>query len=246
MREYQSTSALMVYLDALFDTRLSLLYELNPSSLLSTLQNDYLVRDEEKFPDIDKTVFFDRYHNRNKSLLKNATVTPVIDMMVDFIRGTFTNNIAGPILVRPKIIINTWPYELSKEERDVIRQVITAYTKDQVEVSIVHVSYDDLTPTYLRQEVSIVIMYDYYRWLETHAQSKRFETDRCPDISLIAPGIYFKGKPNRTQIEQAKEVGMTPLGIIEAHAGPFIDLKLVNIDVFCSKLLKRKTTPSPD
>lgn len=250
MREYQSVSAMMVYMDALFDTRLSLLYELNPSSLLHTLTHDYLVRDEEKFPDIDKTLFFDRYHARDKSLLKNATVTPVMDMLVDFIRGTYTNNISGPILVRPKIILNTWPYELSREECNTLKQVITIYTKDQVEVEVVHVSYSELTPSYLKREVSIVVMYDYYRWLEVHSESKRFETDRCPDISLIAPGIYFKGKPNRSQIELAKEVGMTPLGIIEAHAGPFIDLKLVNIDVFCSKILKRKsstpTTLSPD
>ena len=249
MKYYQNISAFMVYLDALFDTRLTLLYEMNPDSVKLALESDYLFRDEEVFPGIDKHEFITRYHERDKRLLKNAMVTPVIDMIVQFIHETNHNNISSPQLIRPKIIINTYPYHLSKEEGDIIKAAVNNYIKHSAEVEILHIPYESLTPTYLRQEVSIVMMYDYYRWLETHSESKLFESDRCPDISLIAPGLYFKSKPNRQMSEKAKELGLTPLGVIEAHAGPIIDLKLVTIDVYCAKYIKRpkkKVSINPD
>ena len=241
MMQRQDISTMMVYMDALFDTRLSQLYELNPDSVIDAIQGNYLYRDEEVFNGIDKNVYFEHYHNRTKSLLKNATITPMIDMMKQFVKETIVNSIAGPNPVRPRLVVNTYPYSLSIDECNLIKASVMGYIKGTAEVEVIYKSYEDLTPSYLRQEVSIVVMYDYYQWLEIHSISKRFETDRCPEVTLIAPGLYFKSKPTRQQSEQAKELGMTPLGIIEIHAGPIIDLKLVNIEVFCAKYLKRQS-----
>lgn len=230
----------MVYLDALFDTRLSLLYKMNPEYVKMALEGNYLYRDEEVFPNVDKATFIDSYSKRNKELLKNAIITPVIDMIFQFINETNTNNVSSPQMSRPKIIINTHPYVLSDEESRVIVAGINDYIKSSAEVEIVYVPYEKLTPSYLRKEVSIVMMYDYYNWLEVHSVSGLFEKERCPEVSLIGPGLYFKAKPTRIMAEKAKEIGMTPLGVIEAHAGPIIDLKLVNIDVYCAKYIKRQ------
>lgn len=239
MKHYQNISAFMVYLDALFDTRLTLLYEMNPDSVKLALESNYLFRDEEVFPGIDKNEFITQYHNRTKKLLKNAMITPAIDMIYQFVHETNQNNISSPQLIRPKIIINTFPYVLTETESNIIKMAVENYIKRSAEVEVLHISYESLTPTYMRQEVSIVMMYDYYNWLEVHSESKLFERDRCPEISLIAPGLYFKSKPNRQMSEKAKELGLTPLGVIEAHAGPIIDLKLVLIDVYCAKYIKR-------
>lgn len=241
MIQRQDISTMMVYMDALFDTRLSQLFELNPDSVISAIEGNYLYRDEEVFNGVDKSVYFEKYHSRTKSLMKNATITPIIDMMKQFVKETLVNSVAGPNPVRPRLIVNTYPYVFSNEECNLVKASVMEYIKGTAEVDVIYKSYEDLTPTYLRQEVSVVVMYDYYQWLEVHSVSKRFEKDRCPEVTLIAPGIYFKGKPTRQQTEQAKELGMTPLGIVEVHAGPIIDLKLVNIDVFCAKYLKRPT-----
>jgi len=224
-------STMLVELDCLLDTRLSLLSELEDDKLRKVLEM-YHKRDIDQFPYYSFNRFKENYDKRNKTILNNALITPVMFLIIEFVKKTLLQIVNSPFHFRPKIIINIHPYDLTEEEINDIIKLIVIKTDKECDVEVINKSIDRITIGYVKENISIMVMYRYYEWLEYHSKNKAFEKLTCPDINLFGPAIYFQPKQPRSDIKE------DPFTSMEELAKPLIGLKLFPIEYFSFIKLK--------
>ena len=224
-------SALFIEFDALFDTRLALINSYGEKALEEAIKANYFTRIIDRFPNIDYDEFQATYKNRNKTLLKDALITPIIYMLTDFVFGIVKNSINGPEALEPKIVLNTFPYVLSDEECKNIGDLIVEMTKGYALIEFVYKSPKEITPAYLRDSIDTVIMYDYTVWLETHSQTEVFKRVVIPSVSLLAPKLFFTN-PSIATIGELERDNIDPFKIMMERTAPIIGLKLLPIHLF--------------
>ena len=224
-------STLFIEFDALFDTRLALINSYGKEALKKCLNVKYFTRTIDKFPDIDYDEFQSKYKQRDKSLLADSLITPIVYMLTDFVFSTVKNAINGPEALQPRIILNTFPYKLEEEEHKNIADLIMEMTKGYAIVEFVYRSTKELIPAYVRDNIDIMILYDYTVWLETHSETEAFNRVVIPSVSLLAPKIFFK-LPDKAVIGELERDKVDPFETMMQYAAPIIGLKLLPIHMF--------------
>lgn len=226
-------SKIMVMMDALLDTRMGTLLSLGEQYMTAAIaDNVYYAREEDKFPGIDINTFKTAYSKRDIDTLKNSGVTQVIALLEEYTSRIHNQNLVTPFHFIPSVILNTYPYKLSNAEIETFKKLLVRYTNEKAKVDVVYMSYEDLTPTYVKQNLTIMIMYDYYQWLEIHAENKNFETTICPEVTLLGPRIYFNGRMKLPDVMALQKENLTPFQGIEAIANPLVSLNLLPVEIF--------------
>ena len=233
MSEERQFSSLMISLDELLDTRLAALASMGPETMKKVfgINHQYFERLIDLFPGIDNEQFLKIYSNRDKSLLTLTGVTRLKGLLEEFAEKTSQQVLSTPFHYHPKIILNIYPYILDEGEIKVLIQTLRSITKELADIEIVNMSYQQITPQYVKKELSILVMYEYHKWLDYFSANKFFERVTCPEVTMFGPAIYFK-KP--------QQILEDPFMDMQALAKPFIDLKLLPIENFCI-LAKRKS-----
>jgi hypothetical protein len=216
-------SALYIELDCLLDTRIStLLLSFGPEAVKTTLAQGYHTRWVDKFPNISYDDFQAAYAQRDKRTIQQAIKTPLTKLIQEFVLGTNANTANTPFHHNPKIIINIHPYKLTQNEIRVVRDVVVALTKGQADIEMVSLSLEEITPRYVNNEISLLVMYDYHLWLETHSANDNFKKAACPQIGLFAP-MMFKKYPVTTEDKKIIQSLDTPVfDHIARTISPFI------------------------
>ena len=218
-------STILVDLDSILDTRLGVLSELDDDKLKKVMEM-YHTRDIDEFPYYSFNRFKENYDKRDKSILSNSLITPVMFLVIEFVNKTLMQILNSPFHYKPKIIVNVHPYDLSEEEINDIIKLIVLKTDKNCDVEVINKSVGDITVGYVKENISIMVMYEYYKWIEYHSVNKAFTKLTCPDINLFAPAIYFKPKQPR---DDNKE---DPFSSMEEIVKPLIGLKLFPIEYF--------------
>ena len=228
-------STLFVELDTILDTRIGALALMGGDTLSKVLNSDYHRRLIDRFPNIDNDKFKEIYDSRNKKILQYSMITPIIDIISQFIATTLRQVITTPFHYKPKIALNIYPYKLTDEEVNNIIKVLVELTMAKADIEIVSMSYDEITPRFVKQNLSVLILYEYYKWLEIHSANEAFKKVTCPEVTLIAPSIYFNPiKANTSQ-------DINSFKIMEEMAAPLVGLCLIDIKYF-SMVIKVKDT----
>ena len=223
-----------ISLDALLDTRLAILFQHDEEVMKLNLSNKYLNRQIDDFKGIDKEVFDLKYKNRNKLTLKDAMVCKVVNMIRELVREMLKQAITSPFHTGPKIFLNIYPYSLLPEEEDILIRGLVHITDKLSDIEIINFSDEKLTPSYLKENLAILYMYDYNNWLDVQAEN--FKKLPCPEITLIAPELYFKKLPTREDLISWSEHQIDPFKATEILSAPLIGLKLYEIDLFSANI----------
>jgi hypothetical protein len=229
MSDELTYSSILIELDCLFDTRLCTLASMGDDILNKAFNDNYFTRLIDRFVGIDNDLYSTSYDKRDKSILKYAYITPLSDLIKEFSVRAHKQIISSPFHSKPKIIVNTYPYILTDEEADNIIQGLITLTEGIADIELINNTYEDLTPAYIKQ-LDIVVMYRYDIWLETHSKNKLLTKTTCPDVELLAPGIFFK------QVTDKNIKPLESFKAMEELTAPFISLKLLPIKEFCVKL----------
>lgn len=229
-------SSVFIELDALLDTRISVLMSLGDSALSSAIDGGYHTRPADIFPKVDNEQFKLRYAERDKSVLASAVVTPMAIMLKEFCLETLRNIINTPFHRQPKVIVNVYPYKLEEDEINTIISAIKAITEDMADIEAVYMPYEEITPLYVKRDLSVMVMYDYAKWLEAHSVSGAFKRTTCPEVVLFAPAIYFK------PVARYPSADENPFEAVEQLAAPLISLKLIPIEKFSMVVKATKKT----
>lgn len=234
MAETKQDSVIFVELDTILDTRLATLFEFGDEVAKHNLLNGYHGRLMDVFKGVSESQYVEKYKNRNKSYLKNAIGTPILYFIKDFIKKTHQNSINSPFQLTPKIVINSYPYVLTDDEAEVIIKSVRDVTLGYADIQMVHMTHEEITPQYVRENLSILVIYEFHQWLEMHCANGNFKKTSCPEVGLIGPRVLFKRPPAGYKIEQ------DPFEAFETLAEPFIRLALFPAEHF-SSLIRQKT-----
>lgn len=210
-------------------------------SAARAIDNHYYKRQIDMFSGVDNIKFKELYDNRQNypEILKLSTRTHVCSMITEFVMRVHENTSSSPFHFHPKIQVNTFPYNLSDEEISDLVLTMRDLTSGKADIEIVHLSPKQVSPYYVKNNLSMVIMYDYPKWLELHSVSGDIKKATSPDVIMIGPAIYFKPvKPSEANLVKLVEA-------MEQLAAPFIALKLVPVDIFSSVMRFKKKEDTP-
>lgn len=233
----QDYSTLYVELDCLLDTRFSTLFSMGEEVAKKVIDFDYHERVTDFFPGIDYEAYQKAYDARNKLTLKNAMVTPVLQLIHDFAKSTLENASGTPFQYEPKLELNIYPYKLDEDEIKLILSIVYGKTGKMMAVEVINKSPEEITPYFVKSRYSVMVMYRYDQWLEIHAKNKKFEKTTVPEVTLLSPAVYFL-KQDKIP-EDVKSV----FEDMQRTAAPLIGLQLLPADVFSMSVRIKKASP---
>lgn len=185
----------LIELDSILDTRFSMLSIMFPDKIDEIIGLYFGRATNELKGIISYEDFNNAYLNRDRSVLKHAVMTKVVLLLKDFVETALNNMINSSVEMPPKIIINIYPYDLSPEELKHITVALLFHVGNKVDIEIVYLAHQQITPLYLEREVWGYIKFDYYNWLEDIAKTLENKNERCPDTKLIVPSyLHVKEK----------------------------------------------------
>lgn len=244
MTEQVKYSGFFIELDVIFDTRLATLFSISEDAVKLAFDTGYHTRYNDDFKGIEIADYNKAYELRDKHILKNAVATPIMKFLQEFVITTTHQISTSPFHLYPKVIINTYPYKLTTVEEHVIIASMVGITRGDCDVELVHMPYEEITPAYVNDYVSVMVMYEYYKWLEIHSANGNLKVTSCPNVGLIGPAIFFKA-PDKQRLKSCEKIKMTPFEAMEKIAAPLIGLQLLPIEYFSIALkLKPATTTS--
>jgi len=219
-------SRVMIELDCLFDMRLAALARMGDDALINAFKSGYYERLSDNFEGVDYDTFKSIYDNRDKSLLKDAVITKISGFLKEFILGTFSNTNNGPFHMTPSILVNCYPYQLEDSEVAMIVLGVKQLTAGLCDIECVSISPEQLTPMYVKINLSTLIIYEYDKWLEIHALTGEWRNHTAPEVTVLAPRIsMIKGIKNSAIKDEA-------FAMVEKQCAPFINLKLLGSEHF--------------
>lgn len=225
-------SRVYVDLDSLLDTRLGTIAKLDTEVLQETLLDlDYYTRRENIFKGIDKEVFDKAYAERDLETLSLSPATLMCRELGKLVVDIVTESHTQPTRGKVRVTVNVYPYSLSDEDKEMVQNCVTYYTGETVDVDVVSLFPELVTPQMLKDTYSLVIMYDYGDWLEK--QSLNFAKQQVPDVTLLAPMVYFQNKPTEEDLKEFASED-EPFQVVEMLAKALISLELIDVRYWCS------------
>lgn len=234
MADQFESSCIYVDFDSLFDTRLATIHQFGLDAVEEVLKGDYFDRIADEFNGLDQEKYNEAYKNRNVTILKNAMVTPVASIIQKFAHRTLEALVSTPFRRQPKLLFNIHPYKIPEEGIQSILMGIRAITRNTIDIEIIDMTPEEVTPAYMKKNIVTAVIYDYVKWLDIHSANKNFVTTQCPQVMLIAPCLLKSNDVLRqVKLDDA-------IDAIEKHASLFIRLMLYPIDVFCIDMARFK------
>lgn len=209
-----------VELDALLDTRLATLYQINPALIGKAIECGYRNRISDVWSeiglDVDQDDYNERYRNRTVDTLKLAKPTAIVPMLTDMTASLGRASVEDPRIEKIGIEVNVWPYKLDDETKLAIEEAVSIWVSVDSEVTTVDYDRGSLTPSLIDQQYAAVILYGFNDWLTLH--SSTLIDKRIPTVSIIAPALYLNGKPDEVTNDDGSPIepfAATELALVE-------------------------------
>ncbi|AFO71414.1 hypothetical protein CR5_194 [Cronobacter phage CR5] len=224
------TRRCLVDVSCFLDDRIALVAVRHPELMEKLDYDAYRLRITEvwaKIIGIDN--FLAEYKTRDVSVLKAALPTQFIKAFRERLEeDLLAIKLSAPI-ERPTLTVNLYPYShLSVPERNAFREVFSELFP-MVQVNVVCISLDDLTPEYLRSNWDSWFTYDFYPWLEINA--KRLST-RIPRFVIHRPGILTDELTPET-IEAIKRDKADPFAESKKFLAEYVAVETLKAELFC-------------
>lgn len=226
------TRTLFIDLDSLLDTRLATLARLNPlaASELVKRDSDYRQRDMDDWDRltdgaVSNEAFREAYAKRDKETLKLARPTNAVKLIHQISRALAEQAIFEPDVDRTKIAINTYPYDLSPQEEEMIVGAVMVYCSIAAEVVAVNYSLEELTPAKVKEEWDGVVLYDFDHWLSLH--TNELNTVRMPTHTFVSPALFVKPVGDYSELIIPGLESHTPFEVMELAMVERMDLAMV-------------------
>lgn len=219
-------------LDCILDTRLATLCQVDEKLVDEAFKANYFKREEDSFPKIKKETFSKLYKVRDSETLKFASQTSCLELINIIINTVLKNCVDQPLAIGCKLFINVYPYVLTEEESNTLLTIIVESTKSIVDVELLYFPLEKLTPTFCKENIDCMFMYDYNAWLEVHCKNKNILKASLRHIKLFGPRIYFNKVPTHQELRSMERDGITPFKAVEDMASVLIDLELIEVSMF--------------
>jgi len=222
---------ILVSLDCILDTRIGTLRRIDEELAKRVMLSDtYHTRDVDAFEHITKDAFKEAYAKRDEDTLTLSLLTNMHSLLKHFIGVLLKENLQKPYYDGVEIVVNLYPYMLSKDVQDEIRKSISVLVNELAEVTLIDYGLDQLSPYHCKSNYRMMIMYDYNEWLNYNAAL--FAGTQMPEVSLFVPALYFAEKPTDEKLKELCKDNAHPFEAIEMITAPLIDISLIDVSHF--------------
>lgn len=214
-------------IDTILDTRMTTLWSIN-EEVMKANSKDWLARHRDDWEGVSGDAFLAVYKERDKALLTTAPLTNMLPYLTEVIRQAIgkADMLSGGI--SRTFYVNVYPYDLSVEEKDAIRDVVYIKLCKQIEVKVVSFSDKHLTPRRLKS-FSFWVKYDWWTWFSAHEALGTFKNglELCPEVTMLCPEVA-------TKAEEALPPGtrVTPYEALKQLLSIVIDLNFQAVALF--------------
>lgn len=223
-------------MDSLYDTRLATLDLLDSSIAKMALKDDYLNREEDVFPYVDKQIFKSLYETRDLEVLERAMPTKAIEIIREFIRIALKQNIDSPVVGAVEVYVNVYPYKVEKSVATEMCKALFHAFGSQVSIHMLNLSPEKVTPGFFADNISVAMMYDYDEWLEVHAKNDNLRKRQIPNVTLHGPKIYKSAKPSDNELKDFTRSGPEPFKTIEVGLSALVGMDFIEVEYFSAVL----------
>lgn len=230
------THGLLIDLDSLYDTRLAVLENIDRNLSIAALQDGYHERVQDVFPLVDKETFEKLYALRDTEVLEKALPTRMLEIVSDFIRTTVKQSFDTPFSVATEVYINTYPYQMTKEDASVFLQPMFDLGAGRIDVHVVNWALEDIEPAWVAQQISLMILYRYDEWLEIHSKNDNLRRTQLPDVTLLGPRLYFGRLPNQEEQAEFNKIRKDAFYGVTTQASGIIALDLIPVGAYSAEV----------
>ena len=211
---------LLISIDCIVDTRIWAVNELNPKAALditSTKQKieKYVTRVTDSFPEYGITYddFRAKYRKRDINALLNGAPTAFMLELHKILSAIFDLKVNEPHKVEAiEIHLNTYPYNLTEEEKEDWLDVVSAYIKYPIPVKCVCMSPSTISPHMLKNsDYSALFLYDFEEWVSYHYGLLCTDNPDIymPQVSVHAPFGFISKEKMKVATELTNPKGET-------------------------------------
>lgn len=224
-------------LDALLDTRLGTILKIFPAQATKVMASGYFSRTLEDFGEfIDMSVFREAYSKRDRETLRHSPISAIYKLVKYYVNKTLIARVSSPMVAKPVIVLNLFPYVLDTEEVDVIIQGLATVLDGNADISVINTDISEVPLEQIKANYTAMIMYEYWSFLEDKAKKKEFEKTQCPELYLYGPRIFLNPVKGKI-LDRIKN-----FNAMEAASSPFIRLELLAIENFCMAIDRKIDT----
>ncbi len=193
---------ILINIDTLFDTYLGTVTKIYPDIVLSLIKKGYFLRKHNKLSLIEGSIsdnlINETYKNRDMDILRLSGRTNIVNIITKYIMQSQSNK-EHPASVEYSLVINTFPYNLNKEELKELFYCFK-YVFNLEAITRVHIPIKDITIKLLKDNFNRFILYDFNEWYGYRL--KEFETIRIPHVNIVFPLWFMEGNENCEEIEE--------------------------------------------
>lgn len=106
-----------------------------------------------------------------------------------FMWKTHAASVSSPLIKRPRLVVNTYPYKLDEGSLNTLQLGIVYMVNSRMEVAMIHEKPEDISLKDIKENYAMLALYHYDQWLEGLAVNKQLEKVQCPQIQLLGPRI---------------------------------------------------------
>jgi hypothetical protein len=178
---------LLIDLDCLFDTRYTILNEMDPVAADDLLLKGYYLRDRDEFPNMVLPEFREKYQKRDVNTLKNSLPTALLFRLGAIVGDYIVEFGKEGRLLNPELILNIYPYKLTPEEINTMVLCLKIHTNHMLPVRVINNNPLSITPAWLQDNVTFFYLYNWSEWITQHTAT--LASNRLDDVCLVAPSI---------------------------------------------------------
>ena len=232
-------ATICVDLDTMLDTRLGTLLTLGEEKFNKNFDpKKYFNRTIDEFPDYDFKEFRKLYSNRDKRTLLKSISSYIPKLVMDYARSAWGSMYTTPWSYVPRVVLNTYPYKLTDNELNIIKLGIVQSNYENIDILDIHKSPEELTPEYLlNTKIDMIVMYDFYMWLDIHTRNKNLEKTPIPTIEVVTPKLTYLNGENSYEYQQAVSKGFNPFDALIEIFSPLVRLRFLPAGHFSAALV---------
>lgn len=216
-------------LDSLIDTRIGLLMQHWPERVNAIDFSKYRNRTTSyvwEYFGLTKEDWVAKWDTRTADVLTHSGPAEMSLRLVEIFAGAVGQHIGSLEFEKPTMYINVWPYQLEAWEIEEIKISIKRIMVLDVDVEVLYVPLEELTPSYIKPRFDVMVMYDIVEWLGKH-QLALTET-QMPTVVIHYPAVLNEGDE-----EMVKKSQVTPFTQLRIYLAEYACFDALDVNLWC-------------
>lgn len=200
-------------IDSILDTRIGTIVKINPEAADEILsKEEYFLRnhDHEIVGLTDKVTLEDyktMWENRDVETLMLSRPTNMLLQLSTIMMKLDKDAINTPLIDSVDLEINIYPYQLTDEEKDELKIIISTYVGALVKITIIDQKVGLIEPGYIKENYGLMIIYEFQQWLRDIFPKLQTTGVRLPDVYFMLPALYEDKEKIPTEDDETVEEG---------------------------------------